>query len=258
MRIAKKFNTRQGNKGASGEILAVFWDVDGVITDSEDLHKDTIGVVAKRYGVDVSDDEYEKHCKGQGYNWVWTWLKVEKDFSLSREKFWKESADYYVAHIDKIKVRPGFREVFNYFALLGVPQLSVSGSVRKQVKANLEAAGVEQRMTGYLSIEDYGEGKPSPKGYNAAYEIVKGKYASIQNKKNCLVIEDSFEGIKSGYNAGIPSVFWPEKQGVTSLYATYTVYMPEDFLKLVKKLTKTPEGAISARNKKQFLHNQSK
>ena len=70
-------------------------------------------------------------------------------------------------------------------------------SKRKDVKHVIEALGIRETIDVIITAEDVSKGKPDPEIY-----LLVAKKLGI-NPKECIVIEDSVNGVKAGLSAGM-------------------------------------------------------
>lgn len=215
-------------------IKAIFWDIDGVLVESEPLHVEKIKAVSDRHGVTITDEDWPQ-LYGIGDKRIWEWLQA-RGFSPTMQEFLKECEDYYMAHADTLKARPGMRRAFNEAARRKLPQAAVSSGVRKQVDANLEAVELKTEMLFSLSADEVTKTKPDPEPYNKAFERLSGTYPGLK-KEEMLVIEDSPSGACAGKAAGMVTILWRLSPDIKCDAANYIVDTPAQLLALVKKLT---------------------
>lgn len=228
---------------------AVFWDIDGVLVDSEPLHREKIEAIAldplrtgasDPRGVTIQKSDWaELHGKGDHY--IYNWIKVRApDYPLDETEFLKTCEDYYLAHAAQLKVRAGAREAFNHFAAKRLHQVAVSSGVRAQVDANLTTAGVKMLFS--LAAGDTKEKKPNPEPYNTAHERLLSKIenvsAELRDKSKCIVIEDSASGVEAGKRAGMTTIYWKlDASQPDSEFADYTISSADELVALVERLT---------------------
>ena len=77
------------------------------------------------------------------------------------------------------------------------PCAIVSGSPRRDVAAAVRLCGIEAATRFVLGMEDYAHGKPAPDGY-----LLAARRLGVPPSQ-CLVVEDSTAGIRSGLAAGM-------------------------------------------------------
>lgn len=192
---------------------AVFWDIDGVIVHSEELHAEKIRATAQKHSIHISDEDWAS-WHGIGDHRIFKILQ-ERGLALTEQEFLEETLAYYVDHQEKITRRDGFFDAFNYIAAVGAFQAAVTSGVQKQAETNLDVAGVRSDMLFNVNATDMMlkglELKPKPDPYNEA--LCKLNETVSETRKilasQCLVIEDSVSGVRSAKAAGMTSVHWP-------------------------------------------------
>lgn len=225
-------------------LKAVFWDLDGVQVLSEELHERKIRATAQSYGVPVNDAIW-KSWHGIGDHRIHEELQKMNPAFPPRDLFLQECEDYYIAHAHELQPRPGAIEVFNIFAAAGIPQAAVSSGVKRQVDANLKIAGIHDRVVFALNAGDVTKTKPDPEPYNTGFaKMLTLKFNDCMEMflpENCLVIEDSGSGIKSGNAAKMTTLLWKLSASPDNTLATYNIDPDANSLiTLAKNLTATP------------------
>lgn len=220
-------------------VRAVLWDVDGTLVDTEPLHLAKFAGVAKKHGISLSETELEA-MRGVADKGVFQYLKSAKGLKISRDEFYDDCYDYYMAHPEEIVPRAGAKEAFNYFAAKDIPQAAVSSGIRIAVDHSLSQSGVEDRMLFSLSADDVGETKPHPLPYLAGKSVMCYGLDwddDTTDPAEFVAVEDSPAGVMAAKLAGLTTIYWPQHPGKTSKYADYTVETPEELMAVVKKLT---------------------
>lgn len=177
-------------------LLAVAWDVDGTLVDSEPSHHRALVAGCRQWAVDVSDLPEQAF---RGIHMKDVWLALLNRFPRTlREQDWLEAiTDHYVANRSQLQAMPQAVETVRALADLGITQVCVSNSARPIVDANLDALGLASFMAFSISLDDVREGKPSPEPYAQAcrrLDILPSKV---------LAVEDSLTGAKSAWAAGL-------------------------------------------------------
>lgn len=196
------------------EILAVFWDVDGVIIESEPLHVDKINGTAAKYNLIVTEDDW-KEWHGIGDHRIYLKLK-DRGLEISEDQFLNECFAYYKGNKDRLVVRKGFKEAFQIVANTGAIQAAITNGVKEQLDVNLSVAGIQDQLDFRMDANDIVEKglktKPAPDPYLAALErtneIRAARGLPPIEPENCVIIEDSPSGIMSGDNASMLTVHW--------------------------------------------------
>ena len=236
----------------SGQIKAICWDIDGVLVDTEPLHKDKLFAVAAHHGIKLTKKDWSQ-LQGIGDKRAWEWLEENHGLTISQDEFLEECEEYYMAHPEKIIPRPGSRDVFDYFASLNLPQGAVSSGSKEQVTTNLAIAGVDTRVLFKVNADDVLMTKPDPEPYLLGkYRLCKalGWDVRAEDSRWFLAIEDSITGVRAAKHAGMTAILWSQTRGKTCPEADYVVYTKKDLMKLCRKLTAKKDPPSAPRPKK--------
>ena len=176
-------------------IQAILFDMDGVVIDSEKLYSQSEKGLLSQYGVSFDDSDWLK-IKGctekQFYDLVYSKFNID----IPRNDLIKQGREFLKKiFTDNLKYMDGFNDVFSI--------------IRKKYKLGLvTSTGIElvKHIDGILSIyekfdivitsADTNLHKPNPDPYLTAM-----KHLNVEPKQ-CIVIEDSIQGIKAGKAAG--------------------------------------------------------
>lgn len=182
-------------------LMAIAWDVDGTLVDSEPLHHRALLAACHRFGLDLSEIPEARFC-GVHINDVWAQLKPELPSDVLKEDWLQDIEDYYHRHSHELIAIPGGREVISQLAAKGVRQACVSNSCRRIVESNLMALGILEFIDVIITLDDVSRGKPAPDPYQRALDAF-GLSAS-----DVLAVEDSVTGLLSARTAGMPVAFY--------------------------------------------------
>lgn len=190
-------------------LRAVIFDFNGVILDDEPVHMMMFQRILNEEGIALSQEDYYAHYLGMDdkgcfravYEAHGKKLNQKKCDELIQRKS-KEYDSYIAEHMDffpgAAKIVKSAKEEY----LTGI----VSGALKHEIEFGLKKAQLSKHVDIIIAQEDVTEGKPSPEGYLKALESLN---KSIQKKgklvlaAECLVIEDSVEGIHSAKEAGM-------------------------------------------------------
>ena len=176
--------------------LAVAWDVDGTLIDSEPLHHRALLQACAQWQADMSDIT-EATFLGVHIDDVWTALQPRLPAGLSGHAWRQAIHALYVAERHSLVAIAGALETIRELARLGVPQVCVSNSSRRTVDANLQALDVIDYMAFSISLDDVTAGKPDPQPYATA--CLRLGLAPDE----VLAVEDSLTGATSARAAGL-------------------------------------------------------
>ncbi|MDE6210056.1 MAG: GNAT family N-acetyltransferase [Lachnospiraceae bacterium] len=183
-------------------LKAIIFDMDGVLVDSERIHYEADKRMLKeQFGIDMSFDYYKQYIGGTVSN---MWNGIIRDFKL-------ENVDEYILNSYTDDILKEMLEKRGYPAVAGVVPfikkikretnllLAVaSSSSMSRIKDNLTSLGIMKYFDVLESGQDLGVSKPNP-----AVFLETAKKLGVKNEE-CMVIEDSENGIMAAANGKIP------------------------------------------------------
>ena len=183
---------------------AVFWDMDGTLTDSEPLHEAALIAALRSAGVTPPSDLHERVLGISAWP-VYEMLRDEHGLALPFDEWIVRKSDHYWPLVDGLKPRPGAVEIFNELRARGVAQAVVSNSDRMVVDANLSAVGLAYPGMRTVSRNDVREGKPHPEPF------LRAAWLAGVDPGDAVAVDDSWTGATAALAAGMKTIFWPEK-----------------------------------------------
>ncbi|MGB0933938.1 MAG: hexitol phosphatase HxpB [Lishizhenia sp.] len=187
-------------------IKAVLFDMDGVLIDSEPLWKVAEHKVFEKVGISVSEKEMENTVG----------LRIDDVVSYWKEQFpnCTETTPSIVTAIMDEMVRLiktegrallGVEKALNYFENKGVKIGLATSSYTVLLDSVLTSLQISDYFDFTQSAEHLEYGKPHPEVY------LKTAMALGEKPENCLVIEDSYNGMIAGLSAKMRVAVIPEK-----------------------------------------------
>ncbi len=195
---------------------AVFWDMDGTLTDSEPLHEAALVAALDSVGIAPPPDLHER-VLGVAAGPVYRMLRDGWGLSLPFDDWIARKYEHYLSLVEGLRPRPGAIEVFQELKALGVAQAVVSNSDRLVVDANLAAVGLVYPGMKTVSRNDVREGKPH------AEPFLRAAWLCEVDPADAVAIDDSVTGATAGLRAGMRTLFWPERAGMTGPDGAVTV-----------------------------------
>lgn len=185
------------------KLSKVIFDMDGLIFDTEDLFMREQAKVVKEYGYELTREMYVKTLGLTGMA-LSEMLKSlfgedypEKEVTSRVRKRLSE-----IAESEGLPVKPGIRELLEFLREKEIECVIASSTHTKYIIGYLAAVGLE----GYFSAITGGEcakrSKPAPDIFLKALGDTP--------KAEALVLEDSENGIKAAYAAGIAVICIPD------------------------------------------------
>jgi HAD superfamily hydrolase (TIGR01509 family) len=181
------------------EIKCVIFDMDGVIIDSEEIHKKAYYETFISVGVDVSDDLYKTFTGSSTIN-AFQKLVAHFNLDINPEELVIEKRKRYVNFFEndpKLHLVKGVEDFIKHCYNKGLTLVLASSSAMVNIDRVFNRFNLNTYFTSKISGADLTESKPHPEIFEKA--AVLGKTP----KENCIVIEDSDNGIKASNDAGI-------------------------------------------------------
>ena len=178
---------------------AILFDLDGVIVNTEHLHRASFNELVKKYKIKISKDEWEQRFLGTSMRYVATKKFEENNIRWNIEKFIKQRGILFRKKLRdyKINMQPGFRRFYNKTKNLNYKMIVASGSRGENIKAMLRNVGLLGKI-GYVGVDQVGgKRKPAPDIYIRAMKKLKVK------PKECIAFEDSIHGVGAAKNAKV-------------------------------------------------------
>lgn len=177
----------------------VIFDMDGVIIDSEELHKKAYYHTFDSIGVKVTEALYKTLTGSSTIN-AFQRLVAHFKLHFDPEELVQIKRKYYVNLFEN---DPNLHLVTGVEALIkschdrGYKLVLASSSAMININRVFNRFDLNQYFTAKISGADLKESKPNPEIF------IKAANLGNSNRENCLVIEDSDNGVKAANDAGI-------------------------------------------------------
>jgi len=186
-------------------IQAVIFDMDGLMIDSEPLHKEAWRVTLRRFGYEM-DEALFAQLVG---------LRTSEDAVLLREHFHlpvradalaHQRNDLFLASLPgRVKEMPGLRELTAEMGRRGLRRALATSGERRYVDAVMRELSLDGVFDAIAVAEDVARGKPAPDVYLFAAQRLGLSPA------HCLVLEDAPNGVLAAKAAGMRCVAEPNE-----------------------------------------------
>lgn len=181
---------------------AVIFDMDGVIIDSEPLHVEMETQLITELNIPLNKDMYSRFAGTTSIS-MWNILVDEYNLENNPNLLSIESDRRFIdalTNTHKVKLFDGVHDVLNKIIKLGIPLALASSSSREVVNAVLKKFELDDVFTVVVTGSDIQNSKPHPEIFLKASNMLNVL------PSNCVVVEDSPNGIKAAKLAGMDCI----------------------------------------------------
>lgn len=207
-------------------IKTVIFDMDGVLINSEPLHHEVSLVQFKNLNIEVTDDIFATFT-GNSNKMIYQKLKDRFELQHEINDLIATKNNLFIDAFDKkedLHLMPGVKDLIIDLYNNGVQLIVASSSEMEIINKVFARFDLDQYFTHKVSGNDFPESKPNPEIFLKAASYSK---APIEE---CVIIEDSTNGIKAAKAAGIFCIAY-KSEGVDSQdqsLADVIIYSYED------------------------------
>jgi len=180
-------------------LKAVLFDMDGVIVDTEPIHKNAYFKMFENFGAAVNEELYATFAGASTRKVCET---VIEKFGLNEqpEKLEEVKRNYFkeLFYADNgFGMIPGMKKLIEHYAKNDIQLVLATSASHTTIRMVFDKFGLNKYFKEVISGTDLRASKPHPEIFLKAAEL------SGENKANCMVIEDSTNGITAAHRAGI-------------------------------------------------------
>ncbi len=181
------------------DLKCVIFDMDGVIIDSEQLHKKAYFETFDSLGLEVSEELYVTLTGSSTLN---AFQRLVHHFKIDEnpEDLVLDKRRRYVNFFENdptLHLVNGVEDIIKYFHNKKITLILASSSTMVNINRVFDRFDLQQYFKAKISGADLKESKPHPEIFEKA--VILGGFP----KENCFVIEDSDNGIKAANDAGV-------------------------------------------------------
>ncbi|MFA7615668.1 MAG: HAD family phosphatase [Weeksellaceae bacterium] len=180
-------------------LKAVLFDMDGVIVDTEPIHKKAYFKMFESFGADVDEELYSTFAGASTRKVCNTVIDrfglkdpVEKLEEVKRTLFKK-----YFYNDSEFDMVPGVSELIAHYYGNNIKMVLATSASHTTIDMVFERFDLKPFFNDVISGTDLKESKPNPEIFLKAAKL------SGESAEQCMVIEDSTNGITAAHRAGI-------------------------------------------------------
>jgi HAD superfamily hydrolase (TIGR01509 family) len=184
--------------------LAVVFDMDGLLFDTEALYRDALMIAADGMGVEALVDLFLSTI---GLASEETKARMGAHFggAVDMELLWKNAAGHFQNLADtRLCLKPGVIELLSLLDTLQLPAAIATSSGPESVCHHLAAHRLNGRFRAIAASGSYARSKPHPDPFLKAAELL-GVDPAL-----CVALEDSHNGVRSAASAGMMTIMVPD------------------------------------------------
>ena len=180
-------------------LKAVIFDMDGVIVNSEPLHRKAYFDMFEEFNLNVSNRLYESFT-GKSTSAICKELCKIFDLSISHEKLMLSKRKHFKTIFDndpEFQMIDGVLSLIKNYFYNNLTLILASSASMTNINRIFKKFDLDKFFKAKISGADLKESKPNPEIF------IKAAKLSGFNKSECIVIEDSTNGITASKSAGI-------------------------------------------------------
>ena len=186
-------------------IKAVIFDQDGLMFDTERISGIAWHQAEKEWGIHL-EESFLKTIRGMNHQDAR--IRFEEVFgdSVDFMAFRGKKQEIFEALLEKdgIPVKPGLYELLEYLEAQKIPAALASASRMEYTERNLEKTGIRRYFCHLVTGDMVSHAKPNTEIFGKAAELLGEK------PEDCLVLEDSLNGVEAGLRGGFVTVMVPD------------------------------------------------
>lgn len=195
-------------------LKAVLFDMDGVIVDTEPLHRKAYFKTFEDLNINISEEFYSSFT-GLSTKKVCEILKTTFDLPISAEEIASIKRKYFKHFFDHdtdFDLLPGVLNLIKNYHENSIKLILASSASENTINWVFEKFNLNFYFSGKISGDSLKESKPNPEIFEIAAKL------SGEKKENCIVIEDSTNGILAAHLANIFCVAYKSEHSKNQNY----------------------------------------
>lgn len=180
-------------------LKAILFDMDGVIVDTEPLHRKAYFKTFDELGIAVPEDLYTSFTGASTKRVAETLIdkfnlsETPEEIASTKRAFFKD----YFYNDEEFDLIPGVKDLILHYYENEIKLILASSATMTTINMVFEKFELEKYFEGKISGADLKESKPHPEVFLLAAEMAN------EPVENCMVIEDSTNGILAAHRAKI-------------------------------------------------------
>lgn len=198
--MAKPLSLFQGSLFPS----AVLSDMDGLLLDTEQISKRSFDEMTARYGIENGEDIFPPliGLNQKGHIEVFRKMLPSSVDAIAFDQEWK--ARFLDMVEISVPVKRGALQLLKYLKSHDVRVVVATSTAHLKAQDMLTRSGLIDHVEAIVGGDDVKAGKPNPDIYLKAAETAAAK------PEDCLALEDSNNGVRAAFRAGVKVIQIPD------------------------------------------------
>ena len=185
-------------------VEAVIFDMDGLLLDTENVYRRAMIASASGLGYDFPED-FCHSIVGTAETEIHVILQQRFGADFPIPRLFQDCEVEMQRLLDAVvPVKAGAAELIEDLAACKLPMAVATSTVRRIAEHHLQRAGLLDHFAAVCTREDVARGKPHPDLF------LKTASALGVRAQRCLVLEDSYHGVRAAHAAGAMPVMVPD------------------------------------------------
>ena len=180
------------------DICAVLFDMDGLLIDDERINIGSCCEMAEIMGFTIDPLDIARHCMGATRETVIDCYRAILPADVDVNAFLEAKNKLLLKHFEELGFPPmkGAEELLSWLHLHGIACVLATSSGMDKVEARLGSAGLAHLLDHIVTGDMVTHSKPDPEIY------LKAAAKADAPIEKCLVLEDSYNGVRAGRASG--------------------------------------------------------
>lgn len=184
--------------------MAVIFDMDGLLVDTEIMHREAMMAAIEASGHNMSVSMYMGTI-GMPSDAARDTLVRHYGSGIDIDAVWADASERFHDMTLSCKyMKTGVEELLDALDAIGMRRAIATSSRHQAVDRHLSAHGLDGRFDAVVAHGDYTRGKPNPDPFLKAAELLDVAPAF------CLALEDSHNGVRAASEAGMMTIMIPD------------------------------------------------
>ncbi len=186
-------------------ISAVFFDMDGLMLDTEPITIKAKVIEGNKIGLGITE-EMVRHTIGMSQKHVDEYFKSLFHEKYDHQYFIKKRREYLFQYMERygLPLKKGLIELLEYLTSQNIPLAIVTSSTREIIEQYQQYGDVFKYFSHIITGDEVKEGKPHPDVYWHAAKVMG------VDPHSSLVFEDSKNGVIAASKAGMKVIMIPD------------------------------------------------